>query len=306
MEYPKPLREFIYDTFNEFAKAQPWVGAENIRPKSVARDLMESFCSFDDYVRDYELQRSEGVLLRYLSQAYKALAQTVPVDARSDELEDLLEQLRAFLRNVDSSLLDEWTHLLAAPDGSVIVPRTATGLDTPLAERAARELATRTLGDDPRALAVRVRGELHRLVTALGRKRWEDAAALLRAPGGEDQPMTPPMTIETWTPSALEALMEPYFAEHAAIDITPRGRRADLTRITPLADHPNCFVAQQRLLTRDSRATRFEESLPTTEDGAESRAVETDDDWALEVIVDVRRPLAADQPIIELRGVLHG
>ncbi len=198
MEYPKPLRDFIYDTFNEFAKAQPWLGAENIRPKSVARDLMERFCSFADYVRDYELQRSEGVLLRYLSQAYKALAQTVPVDARTDELEDLLEQLRAFLRLVDSSLLDEWTHLLAAPDGSVIVPRSAAGLDTPLAERAARELATRTLGSDPRALAVRVRGELHRLVTALGRKKWDEAVTLLRTPSADDT-ATGPFTVETWT-----------------------------------------------------------------------------------------------------------
>ncbi len=280
MEYPKPLRDFIYETFNEFALRHPWLGSENIRPKSVARDLMERFCSFADYVRDYELQRSEGVLLRYLSQAYKALAQTVPEPARTDELEDLLEQLRAFLRNVDSSLLDEWTHLLAAPDGTVVVPRSAQGLDTPLAERAARELQQHTLAHDPRALAVRVRGDLHRLVTALGRRRWDDAALLLRAPGDDS------LVQQQWTAQSLEAALAPYFAEHPAIDVTPRARRANLTRITPLDDAPHCFSAKQRILSPELD--------------------EEEADWALDAVVDLRRPLPPDQPIIELRSIVHG
>ena len=37
VEWPKPLRDFVYESFNAFADQHPWVGAEDVRPKSVAR-----------------------------------------------------------------------------------------------------------------------------------------------------------------------------------------------------------------------------------------------------------------------------
>ncbi|MCK5687856.1 DUF3516 domain-containing protein, partial [Myxococcota bacterium] len=77
VDYPKPNAGFIYDTFNTFSGLHPWVGHENIRPKSIARDMYERFLSFEEYTRDLGLQRSEGVLLRYLSQVYKALTQII-------------------------------------------------------------------------------------------------------------------------------------------------------------------------------------------------------------------------------------
>ena len=94
LEYPKPNRDFIYDTFNAFAAAHPWVGQENIRPKSIAREMYEQFSSFDEYIRDYELQRAEGLLLRYLSEVYKALVQTVPDRGQNDEIEQIIDVLR--------------------------------------------------------------------------------------------------------------------------------------------------------------------------------------------------------------------
>ena len=84
LEYPKPNREFIYSTFNAFADRHPWVGQENIRPKSIAREMFEKFRSFADYIKDYELQRAEGVLLRHLTSVYKVLAQTVPDAAKNE------------------------------------------------------------------------------------------------------------------------------------------------------------------------------------------------------------------------------
>src|SRR5262249_24600425 len=150
------LAEFVYDTFNAFVRKHPWVGQENIRPKSVARDMIERYCSFHDYIREYGLMRSEGVLLRYLSQAYKVLLQTVPEALRSDEVEDIIEHLGAMLRAVDSSLLDEWASLREPAPGVVLRPV------LPAVEKP-------NLVENPRALAVRVRGELHRLVAALGR-----------------------------------------------------------------------------------------------------------------------------------------
>jgi len=85
LEWPKPNRDFIYATFNDFAERHPWVGETNVHPKSIAREMFERFTSFDDYVRDLGLERSEGVLLRHLSQVFRALEQTVPVAARTSD-----------------------------------------------------------------------------------------------------------------------------------------------------------------------------------------------------------------------------
>ena len=108
LEHPKPNREFIYSTFNAFANKHPWVGQENIRPKSIAREMFESFRSFSDYIRDYELQRAEGVLLRHLNRVYKVLTQNVPDAAKNDQVREMELYLDSMIRQVDSSLLDEW------------------------------------------------------------------------------------------------------------------------------------------------------------------------------------------------------
>jgi superfamily II RNA helicase len=111
IEHPKPLREFLYDTFNAFAAAHPWVGQENVRPKSIAREMYERYMSFSDYIRDYGLQRSEGLLLRHLSQVWKVLAQTVPDDAKTEEVVEMELYFRELIRGIDSSLLEEWERM---------------------------------------------------------------------------------------------------------------------------------------------------------------------------------------------------
>ncbi|RMD59424.1 DUF3516 domain-containing protein, partial [Candidatus Parcubacteria bacterium] len=108
LEYPKPKRDFIYSTFNAFADRHPWVGQENIRPKSIAREMYENFRTFADYVRDYELQRVEGLLLRHLSSVYKVLCHTVPDTAKTEAVREMELYLAEMIRHVDSSLLDEW------------------------------------------------------------------------------------------------------------------------------------------------------------------------------------------------------
>jgi hypothetical protein len=250
MEYPKPLAEFVYDTFNAFVAHHPWVGQENIRPKSVARDMIEKYCSFHDYVREYGLMRTEGVLLRYLSQAYKALLQTVPSPLRTDEVEDSIEHLGAMLRAVDSSLLDEWASL-REPAPGIVLPPVLPAVEKP------------NLVEDARALAVRVRGELHRLVAALGRKRWEEAAASVRGA----------------TAAQVEAEMGKYFAEHPSLDFTPRARRPDLTLIKP-GPEAHTFVAHQTLIDPDG-----------------------DNDWSIEGFVDLRGEISDEGPLVELRGI---
>ena len=102
LEHPKPNREFIYETFNQFAKTHPWIGEENIRPKSVAREMVESFLSFDDYIRNYSLQRVEGVLLRYVTEVYKVLTQTVPDEFNTPEVREAVLFLELMIRQTDS------------------------------------------------------------------------------------------------------------------------------------------------------------------------------------------------------------
>jgi superfamily II RNA helicase len=111
IEHPKPLREFLYDTFNAFAAAHPWIDQENVRPKSIAREMYERYMSFADYVRDYGLQRGEGLLLRHLSQVWKVLSQTVPDAAKTEEVVEMETYFRELIRGIDSSLLEEWERL---------------------------------------------------------------------------------------------------------------------------------------------------------------------------------------------------
>jgi len=221
MEWPKPNRDFIYDTFNEFADRHPWVGQENVRPKSVAREMYEGFSSFDDYVRSYGLERSEGVLLRYLSQVFKTMAETVPLPARSEEVMDILAHFRALLRDVDTSLIEEWESL-ALPGQARPGRAAARQAVDPAAER--------------RALHAAIRAELHKLVRLLARRDYAGAVRLL-APGDADA---------AWTVERLTAEMAPFWAAHAQLLTTPAARRPDRTRIDEL--EPGRLRAQQTLV----------------------------------------------------------
>ena len=119
IEYPKPNAEFLYATYEVFSERHPWVGGDVLRPKSIARDMYELGMSFVEYVKEYGLQRSEGVLLRYLTDAYKGFVQTVPESAKTDELYDVSDWLGLTVRSVDASLLDEWEQL-QAPDQAAL------------------------------------------------------------------------------------------------------------------------------------------------------------------------------------------
>jgi superfamily II RNA helicase len=254
MEWPKPNRDFIYETFNAFADKHPWVGEENIRPKSVAREMYEGFVSFDDYVRDLGLQRSEGVLLRYLSETWKTLEQTVPAAARTDEVLDVLTHFRALLREIDSSLIDEWESL-KNPEARVEHVKAAP--------RRAPDLAS-----DPRALAARLRSDLHRVVRALAARDHATAARLL-APGADP-----------WTAERLAEAMAPFWAEHTKLLTTPAARRPDHTRVEKLT--PTSFRVQQRLVD-----------------------AEGDEDWALDCLVDLGESAdrTEDQPLLDLQRI---
>ncbi|MEM9453929.1 MAG: DUF3516 domain-containing protein, partial [Myxococcota bacterium] len=214
VEYPKPCADFIYRTFDVFRVTHPWVRGENVSPKAIARDLIERYATFNEYVKEYGLGRSEGVLLRYLSQAYKTLLQNVPADHRDDDMEDIIAYLRATLARVDSSLVRDWERMLAG--GNLIEARLAAQLE-PEAEV---EPAEYDISADPRAFAARVRAELHAIVRAIALGDLEEAIG-----GLADDPE------DRWTIERLEQALAPVLDEEGELHFGPPARAPSLTRL---------------------------------------------------------------------------
>jgi len=227
--YPKPNAELIYETFDRFRQRQPWLQGENIRPKGIGREMVEGYLSFNDYVRLLGLQRSEGVLLRYISQLYKTLNQNVPEGAKTDEIYDIEGYLRALIENTDTSLLKEWESLLH-PEW-VLEPEEVKEID--LATRRFEELLA-----NPRAFAARVRAEMAQLVRALAGGDYEEAEHWVRRPADP--------TLEVWTAERLEGALAPMLEEYGEIVWGPAARQAHLTRIQPTG--PRTWEVTQVLL----------------------------------------------------------
>ena len=183
--YPQPLQELLGEAFHEYLKEVPWARDYELRPKSVVRDMIERAFGFRDVVSFYQLGRSEGGVLRYLSDAYRAIERTVPEQAKTPELEELIEWLGELVRQVDSSLIDEWEEL-AHPDPDEHRARHDRPIDVPPPARS-------VLGNE-RAFLVMLRNALFRRVQAasferyaelgeldgpqgFGEQRWRDALA---------------------------------------------------------------------------------------------------------------------------------
>ena len=111
VEHPKPGKEFIYTTYNEFVLKNPWAKEASVRPKSIAREMFEDYSSFEDYIKTYALEKSEAILLRHLSEVYKILAQTVPSAMKTEELQEAENFFGEMIRATDSSIIDEWEKL---------------------------------------------------------------------------------------------------------------------------------------------------------------------------------------------------
>jgi Superfamily II RNA helicase len=224
IEHPKPLREFLYDTFNAFAAAHPWVGQENVRPKSIAREMYERYLSFADYIREYGLQRSEGLLLRHLSQVWKVLAQTVPDDAKTEEVVEMELYFRELIRGIDSSLLEEWERMR---DPNYVVEELSA--DKPA--RPSNFDVTRDVSSFQRL----VRTAIHGFLQDIASRSWDAALDRLATPGLSDDPEDPARKVEA---RKLEDAFKTYFDARARFRLDPEGRSAkhthfDITDSTP-------------------------------------------------------------------------
>ncbi len=265
LEYPKPLREFVYDTFNAFAREHPWVRGDDVRPKSIAREMVERFMDFNEYVREYELGRAEGTLLRYLSDVYKALVQTVPAPAKTPEVEEIEIFLRAMVRAVDTSLLDEWERMLSEPERAI------------QAAAAPPEPVEPDITRDERGFTVLVRNVMFQCVRALARRDGAAAAAIFGTPATPGAATTSPGDDE-WTAARFEQALKPFFEEHTGLRVDPTARAPQNTRVT-----------------KTERGTW--EIVQILCD------VEGDDDWMLAATVDLEASAKAGRPVLFMRGV---
>ena len=217
--YPKPLEELLRHIYGVYLQSNPWAADGRLSPKSVVREMWERAMTFQEYVSVYGLVRSEGAVLRYLSDVFKALRSGVPAAARTEELTDVVEWLGELVRQVDSSLLDEWEQL--------------TSPDQPLDALVAVPARPRPLTGNERAFTAMVRNALFRRVELFARRRW-DALGELDSGSG-------------WTAQRWEEIGRDYFAEHDDVGIgaDARGparliieRRPDVWRVRQILDDP--------------------------------------------------------------------
>jgi superfamily II RNA helicase len=227
MEYPKPLRDFIYGTFNAFADRHPWVGEENIRPKSIAREMFEGFRSFSDYVQEYDLERAEGLLLRHLNGVYKALRQNVPDSSKTDALREMELYLRDMLQQVDSSLLEEWERMQGAAGRPA---------DAGPERRPPRPEEPPDVTRDEKAFTAAIRTRLFAFLRAWSIGRDEEALAvfdILNDASGEP-----------WTAARLRERREAHRAEHGGLRLDPEARNLRHTHVRAAEDRSSWRVQQ--------------------------------------------------------------
>ncbi|WP_062518580.1 DEAD/DEAH box helicase [Demequina gelatinilytica] len=209
--WPKPLEDLLEPAFAMYRRSNPWILGAELAPKSVVRDMLEKAMTFGDLVSVYGLERTEGIALRYLAEAYRAMRQTVPEEHRTEEVAEITEWLGELVRSTDSSLLDEWERLsnpeaFIGDDADPAAPDTTGTVAGP----------ARPLSGNPRVLRRLVRNAMFRRVELASRHAWDALGALDKAAG--------------WDAAAWEDALAPLLDLHGddAIGIGPDSRSSAL------------------------------------------------------------------------------
>ncbi len=272
--YPRPLADLLLGSFQIYRQTNPWVADHELSPKSVVRDMHERAATFAEYVSLYQLDRTEGVLLRYLADAFRALRQTVPEDARTEELHEIIEWLGELVRRTDSSLLDEWERLAHPEDLD----------DTTLTESRPEDDAPAPITTNHRAFRALVRGALFRRVELAAREAYGALAAL-----GDRDPDDQPWTADRWAQA-----LDPFYDDHDEILTGPAARG------------PLLFQVDERPARDDSEggATAMGASTlwrvhQVLDDPA------GDHDWRIDVLVDLPASDAAGEVVLRVAAVGH-
>jgi len=222
VDWPKPGEDFIYNTFNKYVSQHAWMAAESVRPKSIAREMLEQYFNFEDYVKHYKLERSEAVLLRHLSEVYKVLAQTVPPAVKNEELIEAEEFFQTMLYGVDSSLLDEW-----------------------------EKIKNPELADQPKEAVEEVEEPLSRQKQKLSRMVHQSAMRLVRLIEHDDIDGF----LESFadhggvTFDDIDKAIEGYFEQHDFIQLDPEARSKKHHRVTV---EQGAWLVEQAIVDEDN------------------------------------------------------
>ncbi len=259
IEWPQPLGELLEGALEVYRQTHPWVREDALSPKSVVRDMWERAMSFGEYVAFYGLARSEGVVLRYLTDAYRTLRQTVPASHRSEVFNDLVHWLGETIRQTDSSLLEEWEALTDPEAVAAAAARVAAG--APIGP-------ARPVTGNERAFRVMIRNAMWRRVELAARDEWRTLAALEASVGAlTDPPREALMGEQEWD-SALAA----YYDEHDELELGPDARGPLLLSIE-----------------REGRVWRVRQTL---HDPAGDR------DWVIEALCDLDASDEVGEPVL--------
>ena len=267
--WPQPLAELLEPAYEMYRRSHPWLSEDALTPKSVVREMYEQGMTFTDVVSRYQLARSEGLVLRYLTDAYRTLRQTVPAAHRTEELEELVDWLGETVRQTDSSLLDEW-EALADPD-SVIGE---SGEVRPPASQ-------RPISQQERPLRVMVRNAMFRRVELCARDDLDALVALERASA---ERVEPPREV-LMTRSRWDEALEAYFGEHDEIGLGPAARGPSLLAVEAVSGPPPGG-------SEDAEPVRLWRVVQTIDDPEDHH------DWVIEAEVDLDASDEAGEPVV--------
>lgn len=243
VEHPKPGKEFIYATYNQFVLTHPWAKEVSVRPKCIAREMFENWQSFEDYIKAYGLERSEAVLLRHLSEVFKLLVQTVPPAAKTEQVLEAESYFESMLHGIDSSLLDEWERLRDPNYSPAVSEPKSPAKKIPITRN--REAFQRLL-----------RAKIFDAVKALSRREWEEALSIIGK------------AAETMTSTELGNLMSAYFQDHGLIRLDPEARNKKHCRIQE-GSNSSLWKAEQILVDQEELndwSIRFEVDLRASDE----------------------------------------
>lgn len=262
--HPRPLAEPLEDALRIYRETHPWVRETDLSPKSVVRDMYEHGRTFTEFVSFYGLARSEGLVLRYLSDAYRALRQTVPEQVKTDELDDIIDWLGETVRQTDSSLLDEW-EALTDPESVARAAAAAAAGEPPVPQR--------PITANARAFRVMVRNAMFQKVQLAARDRFDQLADVEAASAAlADPPLRVAMTAAAW-----EEALGAYWDEHESMDDGPAARA------------PELLIIEQSAAGSGARTWRVRQIINDPEGHH---------DWAIEATVDLDASDGAGEPVI--------
>lgn len=286
--WPKPLEELIGPAFSTFAITNPWVLGREPSPKRIVREMVEESLTFSQFVAKYDLNRSEGVLLRYLSDTYRALRQVLPDSYKTDDVDQITDWLRELLGSVDMSLLAEWEGLMAGEAHT-----SASSEPENEAAFGADENGEVLFARNPHAMAREIRNEAFARVELLAR----DAFEALAKRETEFFQGTSVLEADFADPTVWEETLGTYWDEYERIGTGPDARSADLFSLVLHPDETELLLA---LGETDASA------VPTTTEGdldwilVRQTILDPEDEgnWRLVLLVDREATMRQNRPVL--------